>query len=82
VLTGAQATVEKQCDDGKERWRFELSARAKEGERELESEGERCGVLRGVALALYRGRESAGEAAMSGNRRWLMELTPLMVRRG
>jgi hypothetical protein len=31
------------CNDGKERQRHELDARAKEGERELGGEGKRCG---------------------------------------
>jgi hypothetical protein len=45
VLTGAQEVAERRWDDGEEWWWLELDARAKEGERELESEGERCGVL-------------------------------------
>jgi hypothetical protein len=40
--------VERRCDDGEERRWLELIAGAEEGERELESEGERCGVLQGV----------------------------------
>jgi hypothetical protein len=47
VLNGAQATMERRRDDSKEWWQLELGVRAKEGERELKSEGERCGVLRG-----------------------------------
>jgi hypothetical protein len=39
-------------------------------------------VLQGVELALYRGRGSAGEAAMGGNDQQLLVLTPLMVGRG
>jgi hypothetical protein len=41
VLIGARAAAERQCD-GEEDWRWlELTARVKEGARELGSEGER-----------------------------------------
>jgi hypothetical protein len=41
--------VNRRCDNGKERQRFELVVRAEEGERELQSEEGRCGVLRGCS---------------------------------
>jgi hypothetical protein len=44
-LTRARVVVGWRRDGGKERWWLELSARVEEGERELRSEGERCGVL-------------------------------------
>jgi hypothetical protein len=50
VLNRAQAAVERRCDDGEERRRLELGTNAKEGERELKSEGDRCGELRGVEV--------------------------------
>jgi hypothetical protein len=45
VLTGARVAARRRCDDNKERRQLKLGARAKEGERELRSKGERCGVL-------------------------------------
>jgi hypothetical protein len=42
-------------DDDEERWRLELGAGVEEGERDLESEGERC-----VVLTFYRGRGEPG----------------------
>jgi hypothetical protein len=69
-------------DDGEERQWLELVERAEEGEGELESEGERCGVLWGVYLALSRGRGSTREAATGCNRWWLIALSPLTVGRG
>jgi hypothetical protein len=43
VLTGDGGVVERQCTGGNERWRLELVARVKEGEKELGREGMRCG---------------------------------------
>jgi hypothetical protein len=39
VLNGAQATTKRRCDDKEDRRRLELTARVKEGARELGSEG-------------------------------------------
>jgi hypothetical protein len=50
LFNGAQAVVERWCDDGRE-WRWhELNAGAEEGKRELKSEGRRCGFLRGCTV--------------------------------
>jgi hypothetical protein len=67
VLTGSPTVAKRRCNDDEERWRLELNARAKEGKRELKSEGERCGMLRGVELTFYSGRGSVGEATTVGN---------------
>jgi hypothetical protein len=57
-----------------------LGVRAEEGERELKSEGERCGCSGGwgVELAFYIGRGSIGDV-VTGN---VKALTQLMVGRG
>jgi hypothetical protein len=47
LLTRARATVWRPGDDGEERWRLELIARAKEGTKGLRREGKRCGEVRG-----------------------------------
>jgi hypothetical protein len=73
--------AERRHDDSEERRRLELGTRAEEGERELKSKGERCGVLWGGARLLL-GPGSAREAATGGNQWWLMALTPLMAGRG
>jgi hypothetical protein len=43
VLTRARTTTEKRCDDEEDRRWLELTTRAKEGMRELGSEGDRGG---------------------------------------
>jgi hypothetical protein len=47
VLSRAQVVAERQRDDGELWWWLELGVRVVEGEIELESDGERCGVPRG-----------------------------------
>jgi hypothetical protein len=45
VLIRARAVAGRRRGNGEERWQLKLSARVKEGERELRSKGERCVVL-------------------------------------
>jgi hypothetical protein len=47
VLTGDGRVAERWRTGGNERWQLELVARAKEGTKELEREGMRCGESRG-----------------------------------
>jgi hypothetical protein len=47
VLTGDGRVVERWCTGGNERRRLELVTRAKEGGKELGTEGMRCGESRG-----------------------------------
>jgi hypothetical protein len=51
-------------DDGEERWWLDLGVRVEEGEGELKSEGERCGVLRGWSSPFI------GTGGASGRRQW------------
>jgi hypothetical protein len=60
VLTGSQATAERRRNDGEERRWLELGARAEEGESELESKEERCGVLRGCSSPFIGARGASG----------------------
>jgi hypothetical protein len=48
VHTEAQAVAERWCDGEEDRWRLELTTRAKEGVRELGSEWERGVEIRGT----------------------------------
>jgi hypothetical protein len=66
VLTGARAAAERQCDDEEDRQWLELTTRAKEGTRELGSEGERDGEGRGCSGVYIGAREAPGR----GNGRW------------
>jgi hypothetical protein len=52
LLTRGRAVVWRQGDDGEERRRLELVARAKEGAKGLRREGKRCGEVWGVARLL------------------------------
>jgi hypothetical protein len=81
VLTGAQSTVERRHDDGEERWRLELSARAEEGKRELKSEGKRCGVLQGWSSPFIMAGGALGRQQLSVTGS-IKALTPLMSGRG
>jgi hypothetical protein len=59
-LTGARV-AEGRWHDGAREWRWlELGTRVEEGERELGSEGERCGVLWGWCSPFYRGWGTPG----------------------
>jgi hypothetical protein len=65
-LTGARAAVERRHDGGDERWWLELSARVKEGARELEREGKRGGEGQGCSSPFYRARREAEVAGIGG----------------
>jgi hypothetical protein len=49
VLTGARAAAKRRRDGGKERWRLELTARVREGAKELGREGRRGGEGQGLS---------------------------------
>jgi hypothetical protein len=61
ALTGARAAAERRCNDSRERQWRKLNARAEESERELESEGRRCGLLQGCALPFIGVRKAVVE---------------------
>jgi hypothetical protein len=59
VLTGVRAVAERWHNDGGlQQWR-ELNAGAEEGKREVESEGRRCGFLRGCTIPFIGAIEAA-----------------------
>jgi hypothetical protein len=64
VLTGDGGVAERWCTGGNERQRLELVVRVKEGAKELEREGMRCGESRGS----HRPFIGAGGAPERGGR--------------
>jgi hypothetical protein len=67
VLTGARVAVKRRRDGGEEWQQLELSARAKEGARELGRGGKRGSEGQVVLVAFYRGRGSVGVVMVGVN---------------
>jgi hypothetical protein len=67
VLTEARVVVKRRHDGGKERWRFELIVRAKEGTQDLGREGKSGSEGRGLSYPFIGAEGAPGRGGQGGN---------------